>query len=219
MNRHNEEGVFVPRISFEAACRERTRPEALWEAAGFPPRFVAASLGSYEVGDSYDAQSALEWAATYAHQFDEALRVGRSALFCGKTGTGKTHLAIGIGKHIIQTGCSVIYTTTQRALREVKDTWGVGATCSHSKAIAKFTDPDLLIMDEVGVQFGTDAERIILFDILGERYDNVRPTILISNLPKQDVGQFLGDRIVDRMRENGGKLIVFDWESHRGPQP
>jgi DNA replication protein DnaC len=27
---------------------------------------------------------------------------------------------------------------------------------------------------------------------------------------------FAGKRVIDRMKENGGQLLVFDWKSHRG---
>ena len=75
---------------------------------------------------------------------------------------------------------------------------------------------ELLVLDEIGVQFGSDAEKLIMFDIINERYEAMRPTILISNLALSGLSEFVGDRIVDRMKENGGKLMVFDWESHRG---
>jgi DNA replication protein DnaC len=44
----------------------------------------------------------------------------------------------------------------------------------------------------------------------------MKPTILISNLAIGPLAEFAGDRVIDRMKENGGKLVVFDWKSHRG---
>jgi DNA replication protein DnaC len=78
------------------------------------------------------------------------------------------------------------------------------------------TDMDLLILDEIGVQFGSETERNLLFDVLNERYEDCKPTLLLSNLPKQDVAKYLGERVMDRLREDGGRVVVFDWESHRG---
>lgn len=85
--------------------------------------------------------------------------------------------------------------------------------------------PDLLILDEVGVQFGSDTERLLLFDILNERYERRRPTILMSNLALDDaeeggrvvpgIKSYLGERVFDRLREDGGQSVVFDWPSHR----
>lgn len=73
----------------------------------------------------------------------------------------------------------------------------------------------MLILDEVGVQFGSESEKIILFEILNERYLNMKPTILISNLNPAALQEYVGERVMDRMRENGGIILKFDWKSHR----
>jgi len=70
-------------------------------------------------------------------------------------------------------------------------------------------------MDEVGVQFGSEFERQIMFDVLNERYEKRKPSILLSNIPPSELGTYLGDRVTDRLREDGGKMIAFDWESYR----
>jgi DNA replication protein DnaC len=54
-----------------------------------------------------------------------------------------------------------------------------------------------------------------MFDILNRRYLDMKPTIMISNLPITELTSFVGDRVVDRMRENNGAVIEFDWESNR----
>ena len=43
----------------------------------------------------------------------------------------------------------------------------------------------------------------------------MRPTILISNLTEEELGKYIGDRIIDRMKEGQGAVIKFDWESYR----
>ena len=47
--------------------------------------------------------------------------------------------------------------------------------------VAGFIRPDLLILDEVGVQFGSETEKMILFEIINGRYEQLKPTIVISN--------------------------------------
>lgn len=74
---------------------------------------------------------------------------------------------------------------------------------------------DLLILDEIGAQLGTDWERLMLFKIINERYKQVLPTILISNLDRGQLSDYLGARIVDRMSEGGGTTLTLDWESYR----
>ena len=111
---------------------------------------------------------------------------------------------------------TVLFTTVMRAIRRVKDTWSRESRESETQAIAALVFPDLLILDEIGVQFGSDTERLILFDVLNERYEKRRPTLLLSNLNIDEVKAYLGERVFDRLREDGGEAIVFDWASWRG---
>ena len=204
----------------EVETRERESRLQAWQRkigdAGIPERFRDRSLPGFVV-KTFAQGNALEFAKSYADNFDAALKTGRSALFLGKPGTGKTHLAVGIGMQIMQRdNRSVLFTTVMRAIRRVKDTWSRDSRESESEAIAALVFPDLLILDEVGVQFGSDTEKLILFDVLNERYEKRRPTLMLSNLGLDDVRAFLGDRIFDRLREDGGESIVFDRESYRG---
>lgn len=216
-----------PTCGAEAAAKEKSEREArerddrrqAWQRrigdAGIPERFQNRSLQSFTA--ETDAQAtALQFANAYADGFDDALATGRSALFIGKPGTGKTHLAVGIGLRIMhRDNRTVLFTTVMRAIRRVKDTWGRESRETETQAIAALVFPDLLILDEVGVQFGSDTEKLILFDVLNERYEKRRPTLLLSNLPLDDVKAYLGERVFDRLREDGGEAIPFDWASWR----
>lgn len=97
----------------------------------------------------------------------------------------------------------------------VKDTYRRDSDTSESEIIKRLAFPHLLIIDEIGVQYGSDAEKNILFDIINERYESLRPTILISNLNLPKLAEYAGDRVIDRMKEGGGKVLIFDWKSHR----
>jgi DNA replication protein DnaC len=54
-----------------------------------------------------------------------------------------------------------------------------------------------------------------MFDILNERYEKRHPSLLLSNLTPGEVKTFLGERVYDRLREDGGQCVPFDWESYR----
>lgn len=203
----------------EADARARADAVARWQRkigeAGIPERFRDRRLASY-VATLPAQQRALDFATTYVDQFAEISKTGRSALFVGRPGTGKTHLAAGIGLEVMECyGASVLFCSALRAIRRVKDTWRRDSRETETQAIAALAFPDLLILDEVGVQFGSDTEKMILFDVLNERYEKRRPTLLLSNLTKDEVQSYLGERVFDRLREDGGELITFDWTSHR----
>lgn len=217
-----------PTCTAEAAAKEKAQLEAkerddrrqAWQRrigeAGIPERFQNRSLQSF-VAETQAQARALEFATAYADSFDDALATGRSIIFVGKPGTGKTHLAVGIGLRVMhRDNRTVLFSTVMRAIRRVKDTWSRDSRETETQAIAALVFPDLLILDEVGVQFGSDTERLILFDVLNERYEKRRPTLLLSNLNIDEVKAYLGERVFDRLREDGGEAIVFDWASWRG---
>lgn len=184
------------------------------QQAGIPERFRDRTLDNYEAA-SPGQQKALEWAKDYAYNFTEVLETGRSMLLLGRPGTGKTHLGCAIAQHLLLKGSTAYYSTVQRALRRIKDTWSRDSHETEAEAIRAMTGPDLLVLDEIGVQFGSDTEKNLTFDLLNERYERRKPTLLLSNLAKEDVAKFLGERVMDRLREDGGRVITFDWDSHR----
>lgn len=198
-----------------AFARQQTWQRKLGEAA-IPERFRTRTLKNF-ITETHEQRSALAFAESYAEDFErDVLKTGRSAIFCGHPGTGKTHLAVGIGLHVLRLNRIVLFTTVQRAVRRVKNSWRKDSTETESDVIGLLVQPDLLIVDEIGVQFGTAFEQNLLFDILNERYENRRPTLLLTNLTTQEVKVFLGERIYDRLRDDGGVCVPFDWGSYRG---
>jgi len=203
----------------EQAEREELERQRVWRLrmgeAGIPERFRNRTLTSYAATNA-GQKRALAFATDYAEQFALVSETGRSAIFCGLPGTGKTHLAIGIALHIMGLKKSACFTTVQRMIRRAKDSWRKDSEESESDVIAMLVYPDLLIIDEIGVQFGSDFEKNFMFDLLNERYEKRRPTILLSNLTAAEVKAFLGERVYDRLKEDQGSVVSFDWASHRG---
>lgn len=205
----------------EAAEREAWRGElkarewqAKWGRAAIPERFKSRKLDNYQP-TCMEGATALKTAQEYACNFDEALANGRCLIFSGDVGTGKTHLAVGIAQSVMEAGRQAVFSSVLAAVRSVKDTYSKGSEKTEAQAIRDLVEPDLLILDEVGVQFGSDAEKIILFQIINGRYEACKPTIVISNLAAPDLEAYLATRSFDRLREGGGKLVAFTWKSFR----
>lgn len=199
--------------------KETKEAEERWRRrvgrAGIPERFHDRSLKSY-IAESDEQKKALEFSYDFADTF-AGTKTGHSAIFSGKVGTGKTHLAAGVALRIMSRyNKHAVFITVQRLIRSVRDTWSKNSERTESDVIESFVAPDLLILDEVGVQAGSDNEKQILFDVLNERYEKRKSNLLLTNLNVAECRQFLGDRVFDRLREDGGRFIVFDWESHRG---
>ena len=179
-----------------------------------PPRFLKANFDNYKT-TTKEQGNAKKTCLDYASNFENKLEAGTSLVFVGTYGSGKTHLACSIAQEIMKKGYSALYVNTSKALRRVKDTWG-GGTEKEQEAMNYFIRPDLLILDEIGLQHGSEAEKVELSKIINKRYLQLKPTILISNLDIKDLKEYVTERVVDRMREGGGQKIVFDWESNRG---
>lgn len=198
-----------------AASKERDFINRL-ENSGIPPRFLNRLLSNYK-SENQGQQRAFEYASKFADEFEDVAKTGRSAVFIGKPGTGKTHLACAIAQHISRNhDASFRFITVLRAMRNIKDSWSKESEITEGQAIYQFVAPDLLILDEVGVQFGSEFEKNILFDVINQRYEKRKPTIFISNLPMSELSIYLGERVMDRLREDGGTIIPFAWDSQRG---
>lgn len=214
--RHAQE--YETRTAGVTIHRDRQMNERLLDA-GIPPRFQTCSLDTWAAGSNEEKLRAWHTATRYVDAFDENFGVGRSVMLLGRVGTGKTHLATGILQQVIRNfgsqGLIGRYTTAGGIIRSVKDTFGSQAK-TESQVYADLVSPHLLVIDEVGVQHGTDFERTVLFEVINGRYERLRPTIVVSNLGMADLRQCLGDRAVDRLRDKGGLAVIFRWESARG---
>lgn len=139
---------------------------------------------------------------------------GCSVMMIGSPGTGKNMLSAIIGQEIVKMGHSSLHTTAMKLVRKIKDTWR-NKEESEQDAIDMFVAPALLVIDEIGVQFGSQTEQLFLTEVINERYERRKPTILISNLRMSQITEIMGERVIDRFYDDGSKMMIFDWQSYR----
>lgn len=181
---------------------------------GIPERFYDETLKTYKTKNKLQSDT-LKICEQYVSDFDRVFEGGTSLIFTGQPGTGKTHLAIGIGKAFRVKGKTMCYSSILTILSDVKESWDTSTSLNKNEVIRKLVEVDFLIVDEIGVQFGTKTERDIIFEFMNERYVKVKPTIIISNKNLENIKNLIGERVIDRLRQNGGKAIEFNWESYR----
>ena len=195
----------IEKVAAERQAALQKQIEGRIGASKIPPRFVGKTVKGYMV----------ERIKAYAVEFG-GKHSGRCLALLGNAGTGKTHLACAIGNHLLKNlNKTARFTSVAELNRMVRESKSYGSDVTESQVISDFAGYDLLIIDEVGMQSGTDAESRALFDVFNERYQQMKPTVLISNLDVSGFVQAVGKRISDRVKEDGGEILSFDWGSYR----
>lgn len=192
---------------------EQQRMERMLGYACLPPRFASKAFDTYRA-ETDEQERVLRICREYADDFKAHYQGGLNLVMLGAPGTGKTHLAVAILRDVIERyKVAGVYTSASRMFRRIKSTFGNNEE-TESQALEAYTTPALLVLDEIGVSYGSDAELNYLFDIMNERYEQCLPTIIVSNIQPDDMGTWLGDRVVDRLRESS-RMMLFNWDSAR----
>ncbi len=119
-----------------------------------------------------------------------------SLLLSGSTGTGKTHLSLAIAKQVTEQGYNVVYGSIQPLLRKLEsEHFGRAEGDSEAQLI----NCDLLILDDLGMEFDSAFTRACLYNILNARLLEDKPTIISTNLSYSAIAERYGDQIASRI--------------------
>ena len=186
-----------------------------------PKRLKKCTFDSY-IPENNEAIKILKKCENFCNSADDKKSGG--LILIGGVGTGKTHLAAAICQDFCNQAITSCYTTVSRIVRSIKDSWNKkiskddwGATVENETEediIREHATCGLLVIDEIGSQYGSDTERIVISEIINDRYNRMLPTIIIGNVTFSEVQEAIGKRAVDRICDNG-QVLIFNWESHR----
>lgn len=189
-------------------------------SALIPKRFAGKTFDGY-TATTDEQHKALNTCRRYAAEFSQIAESGRCLLLLGKPGTGKTHLSVAIANEIMaRSSATAVYRTVGAVLQAIRATYDRTSEQSESQILSSLVSPSLLILDEIGVskEKPSDFELTTLFAIINGRYEEQRPTVIVSNLDAKALPAAIGERCADRLREGGVIVIPFEWESQRGKE-
>ncbi len=140
---------------------------------------------------------------------------GQPLCLIGDSGTGKSHLLIGIGTTIAEAGLTVHYTTTANLVNELAE---AADERQLTKVLNRYSRVDLLCLDEFGYLELDKTGAKLLFQIFTDREER-RAIAVASNAPfsewhKTFINQRLCSAVVDRLTFNSN-IIETGTESYR----
>ena len=139
----------------------------------------------------------------------------RNALFIGSTGLGKTHLAIALGIAAAKKGYNVVFRTAMEIVNELQ---AAQTDASFLKKLRVFTQPSLLVIDELGYlpidKHGAD----LLFQVVSQRYERGSIVLTTNRAPKEWAKVFndatVASAVLDRLAHHS-EIVVLEGKSYR----
>ena len=141
----------------------------------------------------------------YAEEFDDR---AENLLMVGPTGLGKTHLSLAIAGEVIRKGYNVIYNSAQNMFSDLQKEY-FGRAEERGQYEAMVLECDLLVIDDLGVEFATQFTRAELYNIINTRLNARRPTIISTNLTLVELEHNYSSRISSRLIGDYLKLEFF----------
>lgn len=136
-------------------------------------------------------------------------------IILGKTGVGKTHLAIALGNRICREANSTLFFSVNLLFEELQAEKVAG---NYLRFIKKLTKAKALILDDFGLRMYTHDEATSLLEVLEERYSKGITVITSQVSPKGWIKLFedpiVAEAIVDRLC-NPACVVELTGESYR----
>lgn len=136
-------------------------------------------------------------------------------LFVGPVGVGKTFLAQAIGAAAARAGHSVLFT---RADRLFKDLAQARVDHSYDRAFRRYLTPDLLVVDDFGLQRLSAQQSSDLYELIIERHRRASFVFTSNRGVDEWLGLFddaiLGNSALDRLA-HGAHQVVIEGSSYR----
>lgn len=140
-------------------------------------------------------------------------------LVIGKTGLGKSHIAQALGHRACIAGHTVVFTSAHDMLTQLR---AARADDSYERRMLRYTTPDLLIIDDLGLRPLRHDEPLDLYEIFRQRYER-GAMIITSNRAIEEWPPLFHDALMasaamDRLLHHS-QVLVLDGKTFRNPPP
>jgi len=137
----------------------------------------------------------------------------------GPTGVGKSHVCQALGHRSCLAGHTALYVSAHQMFTQLR---AARADNSLERKMVRFTGPDLLIIDDLGLRPLRDEEPLDLYDIIRQRYER-GSLIITSNRAIEEWYPLFGDDLLasaalDRFLHHA-HVLVIEGDSYRNPPP
>lgn len=202
-----EERLQVEREAQRKADADRVFGR-LMKSSNVPARYAVEAWNT----DALPADAAAI-ADVKMNRLREVARPGTIVAVIGPRGTGKTHMVCCLVREVCTSGQSAIYMDAMDYLLAVRSTYG--GKGEEKQVENDHATVDLLVLDEMQERGETAWEDRMLTRLVNKRYAANKITILLSNQDRATFSERVGESIASRI-EDGGGVIVCDWQSVRG---
>ena len=195
-------------IELEMIDRERRMIERRIKAAKFP---AVKSLDSFD----FKAIPALNKMQVLELARCEWIERRENVIALGPSGTGKTHIALGLGLSACQKGLSVGFVTAAALVHELMEARDERRLLRLQKQMVSYK---LLIIDELGFVPLSKTGAELLFELISQRYER-GATLITSNLPFDEWTETFGSErltgaLLDRLTHHVN-ILEMNGESYR----
>jgi len=192
------------RTARACSCRPQrlARKKATAVQGRLPKRFREVSFDREPlVSMERTAPHVIRAVRSYCRAVDANLDEGRGLWFFGRTGTGKTTLAMLISKYAMEADRTVAIYSLPRLLSMLRGSYDDDARYSLNDLMDRLCAVDLLHVDDVGAEQSSPWVLEQLYTIINTRYEDGRAVLLTTNLGDPELRDQIGDRTVSRLHE------------------
>ncbi len=192
---------YEKRIKFE---EEQRKIDKLRNLSLIDVKLSNVRFQNYKI--TSENQRMFNIAKRYVDNFDDMLKKHQGLLFWGGVGTGKSYTAAAIANELIDRMYSAVMTSFIKLINELMRFGSDDNEKRLSAAdyIQRLNQAQLLVIDDLGAERGTDFALEKVYDIIDSRYRSGKPIILTTNLEMsymKNCDDIRYNRIYDRIFE------------------